>query len=181
MTGITEKGRRGELLRSLAVALLLAGCGAPFTASAATELTDGGTGGFRQQGGEAGARHMATVAGSPAGGGATINVAGSTAGGGLATDAAGSTGGGGQAGTAGSGGAPSRDCLGDWEGSSCDVCTSAPAPAAGRSCAEVVDCYVAEGCRPETCSGKCDYPAPTSDEAVRVAHAVIACRCGVRP
>lgn len=72
----------------------------------------------------------------------------------------------------GSGGGACAEALTGWRGSACDTCTPAPAPAAGRTCDLVLDCYEREGFAPG-----CEYAEPTGDEAVKLARAVFACRC----
>ncbi len=83
--------------------------------------------------------------------------------------------------TGGNAGA-SAACLNDWRGSSCDTCSSSSDDAgAGRTCRAVLDCYVERHCTGPTCANACDYNEPTSDEAVKLAQAVLACRCAVAP
>lgn len=86
-------------------------------------------------------------------------------------------------GTGGSGGqaggnATAATCLNDWQGSSCDTCSSHTSEQGARSCVAVLDCYVMTGCAsPLECANTCDYSEPTSDAAVKAALAVRACRC----
>jgi hypothetical protein len=71
----------------------------------------------------------------------------------------------------------SAACLTDWEGSSCDTCTSQASSEGARSCLQVLDCYLTNHCTPATCAGLCDYSEPTTDAAVKAARAVFECRC----
>jgi len=62
------------------------------------------------------------------------------------------TAGGGQAGTAGTGGAPAS-CLLNWASNvTCDTC-SGQTQSDLKACSLVLDCYLANNCGPETCSG----------------------------
>ena len=70
----------------------------------------------------------------------------------------------------GAGGLPS--CLPGWQGSQCDTCTNSSSPVGSETCGQLLACYVAKGG-----TGDCDYMKPTADAVVKVAHAVLACRC----
>ncbi len=168
--------------------LALNGCGPAFTAE---ELSTAGAGGHSQTLPQAGAggREVSNGgatetdhAGSSNAG--TGGRAGAEASAGAPPVGMGGTGGapnssrGGAA--AGGSGASAATCLIAWRGSSCDTCSSS-APDAGRSCSEVLECYVASGCIRAPCAEACNFAAPTSDAAVREAQRVAACRCGGAP
>ncbi|HXJ69870.1 MAG TPA: hypothetical protein VNM39_13250 [Verrucomicrobiae bacterium] len=161
--------------------LALNGCGAPFTAD---YFSTAGAGGYIQTMSQAGAGGREVVPNGNAGQGQNAGSAGAVSSGGA--DAAGGSGSaagiGGRgmvagAGSAGAGGDAAAACLTDWEGSSCDTCTSSASSQGARSCLAVLDCYTMNHCTPATCAGLCDYAGPTSDAAVRAAHAVFECRC----
>jgi hypothetical protein len=82
----------------------------------------------------------------------------------------------GAAGSAGAGG--SSTCLVGWRGTSCDVCSSEPPPATGRTCSVILDCYQAQDCGPSSCTPDCEYGPPgASDHTVQIARQVLACLC----
>ncbi len=119
-------------------------------------------------------------AGSDAGHGGTSGACGGSACAGRAgMGTGGSSGGAASAASGGSGepggaGGSVGACLVGWQGSTCDVCSTADAPSSGRSCADVLDCY---GDHAQPWTG-CDYSTATQDLQVELAHAVAECRCG---
>jgi len=181
----------GLALVFVLAALLLNGCGPAFTATTEEELSTAGAGGHPQTLPQAGAGgREVSSAGTTATG--TAGSAHSGAGGSAGAEASagapptglGGAGGasdsaGGDAALGGSG-ASAASCLTAWRGSSCDTCTSL-GTSAGRTCAEVLDCYQASACTVASCTNPCNFNAPTSDAAVQAAERVLACRCGGAP
>jgi len=172
-------------------AMKLCACaGKPFTASESVGGSNGLAGspvvvlgGAGEPAGDAGAGGDAGAAGAGTDGGA--GAAGGMAGtdsqpepsGGTGGTAVASAGAGGAAAGSGGGAAPLCQVEG-WRGSSCDTCSAVP-EAPGQSCGEILDCYTAHHCGPG-CSD-CEYQKPTSDQTVKVARAVYACRCPEHP
>jgi len=139
-------------------------------AAGAADAGSIGTGGSSMPSGAGSSSHAGEGGGEDEGGaGGSNSSTGGSSTGGSSTGGAGGSGTGGSS-MSGAGGLPS--CLPGWQGSQCDTCTNSSSPVGSETCGQLLACYVAKGG-----TGDCDYMKPTADAVVKVAHAVLACRC----